>query len=497
MQATTGTRLTAAAVTAVFLALAGTAYAAVPLTRVSSDPYDNPDSQHATEVEPDTFADHGVVVATFQVGRYFNGGSTNIGFARSGDGGFTWGPPGFLPGITFTAGAATNPFERVSDPSVAYDAAHDVWLISSLPLRSDLSSPRVAISRSTDDGVTWKKPVLIPRPAGPSDLDKNWTVCDDTKKSPFYGHCYTTFDNPADDGRLLTSTSTDGGLTWSVPAPTAGNDRGIGGQPLVQPDGTVIVPVATFPNRMSAYRSTDGGATWTAATKIGTPIVHTSAGPVRGGGMLPSAEMDNAGNVFVMWSDCHFRAGCSSNDIVYKTSSDGVSWSTLTRVPIDDTSSGADHFVPGLGVARGPSSSGPTAKLALTYYFYPVADCGNIGCQLEVGFISSPDAGAHWSSPITLAGPMSLDDLPNTTLGRMVGDYISTSFVNGKATTVFPVGLPHTGAFDEAMYAPATPLTIGSVSALNTTHSSDRLTTAESASRRHGKVRRTVPRRRR
>ena len=35
---------------------AGTAQANVPLTRVSTDPFTNPTSQHATEVEPDTFA---------------------------------------------------------------------------------------------------------------------------------------------------------------------------------------------------------------------------------------------------------------------------------------------------------------------------------------------------------------------------------------------------------------------------------------------------------
>jgi hypothetical protein len=494
MQATMATRLAAMAA-AVFLALAGAAYAAVPLTRVSSDPYSDPGSQHATEVEPDTFADHGVVVATFQVGRYFDGGATNIGAVRSPNAGVSWDAPVFLPGITFTAGAATNPFERVSDPSVAYDRAHGVWLISSLPIKSDFSVPKIAVSRSTDDGVTWKKPVLIPKAAGASDLDKNWTTCDNTPSSPFYGHCYTMFDNVADSNRLLSSTSTDGGLTWSVPVPTAGGDVGIQPVPVVQPNGTVVVPVNTFPNLLSAYRSTDGGASWSAATKIATPIFHKEAGGLRSF-TGASAEADNAGNVYVTWPDCRFRAGCSANDIVYRVSSDGVSWGPVTRVPIDSTSSGADYFIQGIGVARGPGSAGSTAKLALTYYFYPVSDCGNTVCDLDVGFISSPDGGAHWSSPIQLAGPMSLDDLAQTSQGAMVGDYISTSFANGKATTVFPVGLPHTGStFDEAMYAPATPLSIGSISTLHTTHSADRVTTAGSASKRRTKARRTFPRR--
>jgi len=92
--------LGAALAVAALLVAPGAARANVALTPVSVDPFTNPTSQHATEVEPDTFAAGGTVVATFQVGRFFNGGATDIGFARSGNGGKTWGTPGFLPGMT-------------------------------------------------------------------------------------------------------------------------------------------------------------------------------------------------------------------------------------------------------------------------------------------------------------------------------------------------------------------------------------------------------------
>src|SRR5689334_2057102 len=130
-------------VVAVVVALLGAApaHANVPLTRVSSDTFTNSTSQHATEVEPDTFANGSTVVGAFQVGRFFNGGGTDIGFVRSGDGSVTWDAPGFLPGMTFSAGAATSPFQRVSDASVAYDAAHSTWLISSIPLLPSTSVP--------------------------------------------------------------------------------------------------------------------------------------------------------------------------------------------------------------------------------------------------------------------------------------------------------------------------------------------------------------------
>ncbi len=137
-----GIGVVAAIVTLMGTGLAG---ANVPLTQVSADPFTNTTSQHATELEPDTFAFGATVVATFQVGRFFNGGATDIGFARSGNGGVTWDAPGFLPGLTFTAGA-NNPFQRVSDPAVAYDARHGVWMISSIPLLPNRVVPTVFVS---------------------------------------------------------------------------------------------------------------------------------------------------------------------------------------------------------------------------------------------------------------------------------------------------------------------------------------------------------------
>ena len=62
-------------------------------------PYRDPDAQHETEVEPDSFTFGRTTVATFQVGRRFEGASTNIGFAVTTNDGLTW-RSGLLPGLT-------------------------------------------------------------------------------------------------------------------------------------------------------------------------------------------------------------------------------------------------------------------------------------------------------------------------------------------------------------------------------------------------------------
>ena len=163
------------------------------------------------------------------------------------------------------------------------------------------------------------------------------------------------------------STSTDGGVTW-LPART--NNAGIiGGQPVVQPNGTVVVPTANAnETAIGAYRSTDGGVSWSSVTTIATISHHRVAGSLREG-PLPSAEVAGDGTVYVAWSDCRFRRSCKANDIVYSNSDTGSGWSAVKRVPIDATTSGVDHFIPGLAVNA--ATSGSTTQLGLTYYYYP------------------------------------------------------------------------------------------------------------------------------
>src|SRR3989440_5040850 len=112
------------------------AYAAT--VHLSTDPFTQATckasalTNHHTEVEPDTYSNGSTIVAAFQVGRIFDGGACATGFATSTDNGATW-THGLLPGITkWTAPKGSN--DRATDPSVAFDVKHGVWLISSLTL---------------------------------------------------------------------------------------------------------------------------------------------------------------------------------------------------------------------------------------------------------------------------------------------------------------------------------------------------------------------------
>lgn len=426
------------------------------LSRLSTDTFSNPDGQHATELETSTYSFGSTMVVSFEVARGLNhGGGADIGVAITTDAGATWSSH-FLSGLTTVQGGTGL---ATGNANVTYDAAHQVWLIQTIVITD--GNGQIVVLRSAD-GANWDPNPVLVSPPDQTSPDKPWINCDNTATSPFYGHCYIQWDTGG-IGTLWFSTSTDGGLTWGPALNPGGTLVGGNGQVRVQPNGTVVVPLGTTPPEnfltgpfsISSVVSTDGGASWNA------PVTVSSAPPAhevfdfRTG--ANSSGIDGAGNVYVVWPDCSFRAGCSSNDLIFSKSSDGVTWTTPARIPIDPVTSTVDHFTP--GVAVDAATSGSAAHLTVTYYCYSQADCTDATCQLFVGFITSKDGGSTWSAAQALAGPMLITWLPETSGGRDIGDYSSAGYVNGKAFGVFAVAHANAGTqFDEAIYTTNEPL---------------------------------------
>jgi hypothetical protein len=426
------------------MAMAMNAPAQAQLVQISKDSFHNSASQHKTEVEPDSYSWGSTMVAAFQVARVEGGGGADLGFATSTDSGTTW-TYGYLPGLTVNYKNGKN--SAASDASVAYDAKHGVWLISSLPIGN--RGDNVAVSRSKD-GLKWDNPVLVDSSGGD---DKNWITCDNNAKSKFYGNCYSEWDTP----EVMMSTSTDGGLTWGTAKASADQAFGSGAEPLVQPNGQVVVPF--LGNGMMAFTSTNGGKTWNSSFTIANVNTFPGNSSLRSVSLpFPSTGIDKSGKLYVVWSDCSFRSGCSTNDLVLSTSTNGTKWTSPARIPIDALSSTVDHFIPGLAVDR--ATSGNKAHLATTYYYYPQADCDDSTCRVHVGFTTSTDGGKTWTAGKDLgAGAMQISWLPASQNGPMLADYLSSSYVNGKAFGVFMVAkAPSAGVFNEAAYTTKNPL---------------------------------------
>ena len=425
--------------------------------QLSTDTVAGGGGQHATEVEPDSFAFGNTVVATFQVGRIESGGATAIGVSTSVDRGGHW-RSGLLPGVT-TLSPQPGQDPRASDPSVAFDAVHGVWLVASLGISP--AQFELLVSRSPD-GIAWGPPVTARRGLSGS-LDKEWIACDNWASSPNHGHCYLSYLDVG-SGLIVTQTTTDGGLTWSAAAATSFvPGQGLeanGAQPLPRPDGSLVVVYElggeqgpSLSDEVLAATSTDAGATF--APSVHVSDLNSTLVPGLRAPPLPSADVAADGRLFVAWHDCLTKQPCLTNRIVVSTSSDGQTWSAPDGIA--PTTSQVTQFVPGLAVDQ--ATSGASQHLAVAYYSLPTT-CPpgpppGTGCpRVDVWLVSSANGGATWSAPQRLdAEPMQVDWLP-VAGGRFLGDYMSTSFVAGRPIPVYSLAVqPWGGKLREAIMA--------------------------------------------
>ena len=429
--------------------------------QISTDAVSGGGGQHATEVEPDSFSVGSTIVATFQVGRISTGGATAIGFATSTDGATRW-RSGLLPGVTALSPQPGGDV-RASDPSVSFDAAHDVWLVASLGLAPDHFE--FLVSRSSD-AVHWNVPVVVRRDLSGS-LDKEWIACDNWPSSPNRGRCYLSYLDVG-TGFIATQTTLDGGLTWSTPVqtsfqPATGLEPN-GAQPLPRPDGSLVVVYgvgraesddegaeaeSVSDSELFAATSTDGAASFA----ISVPVADTESAdvPELRAPPLPSADVGSDGRLFVAWQACLSEQPCAHNRIVVSTSTDGQTWTPPT--PIGAPSLVFTQFVPGIAVNQ--STSGTKAHLALAYYSAQTRCAAATACpRVDAWLVTSANGGASWTAPQKLdAVSMQVEWLPFAG-AHFLGDYISTSFVGSRAVPVYALAVaPWGGKLREAITA--------------------------------------------
>jgi RTX calcium-binding nonapeptide repeat (4 copies) len=402
--------------------------------RLSRDPFMNADSQHETEVEPDSFTYERTTVSAFQVGRRLDGAATNIGYAVTTNDGATW-TSGLLPGLTIASRPA-GPNARASDPVVAYDRAHGVWLVSTLAL--DGRTTRLTISRSTD-GSSWENALVAAEEATPQGIafDKNWIACDNTPGSAFYGRCYLTYTHSSDADMLAVTSTSDGGLAWSPPT-DIGARPAVGVFPIVRPNGDLLVIYVweARPVAIAASRSVDGGASFGSPVLIADVATPSCRIPGFRAFPLPSADVDSAGRVWATWHDCR-RPRAPANDVFVATSADGSSWTN----PVDVTA-GRDAVLPAIGI------DATTGRAAIAYH-----RVGPAGVDVEL--VESRGEPTRWDPARRLSTrSMQLAWIPDTNSGRMLGDYISVHYASGRPLVVWVLASEPVGAsFRQAVYA--------------------------------------------
>ncbi len=304
------------------------------------------------------------------------------------------------------------------------------------------------VSYSSNQGATWTPVLVAPSPGGfGSLLDKNHMWIDNSPTSPYSGYLYDAWTNfgGSNDANIEINRSSDQGLTWSTPvnissAINAGShNQGVNLQ--TGPNGEVYAIWAIYdgwPTDESAIgmaKSLNGGATWQTATRIINNIrgIRTSGiSKTMRVNSFPSMTVDisnsgNRGTLYVTWANIGTPGINTGSDIdVYlsKSTDQGLTWSTPTKVNQDAPGAGKQHYFP--WVACDPANG----NLSIVYY-----DDRNVPSnQCEVYVSNSTDGGASWEdvkvSDVSFT-PQSIPGLAD----NYFGDYLA---INANNRWVYP-----------------------------------------------------------
>jgi len=279
-----------------------------------------------------------------------------------------------------------------NDPAASYTSPNNAWCIAA---NGDLvhvvwlderdGNFEIYYKRSTDGGSSW----------GPDTRLTNNTASSDYPSVSVSGSVVHIVwrDNRDGNAEIYYNRSTDGGVSWGADTRLT-NAPAESHTPSVSLSGQVVHVVwedNRDGNREIYYkRSTDAGVSWSADTRL----TNNSAASYS-----PSASVSGS-VVHVVWYDN--RDGVNNYEIYYKRSTDaGVSWSADTRL----TNNSAASYSPSVSV------SGSVVHVV----WFDSRD-GN----LEIYYKRSTDGGVSWGADARLTNNTAVSGNPSVSVSGSV-----------------------------------------------------------------------------
>ncbi len=324
-------------------------------------------------------------------------GNDEIYYKRSADGGVSWGADTRL----------TNNSAGSYSPSVAISGTfvHVVWF----DLRD--GNYELYYKRSTDAGISWEPDRQLTN-------DPAFSVIPSVSASGTVVHVVWRDTRDGANGEIYYKRATASGLFWGADTRLTYNSA-----VSTAPSGTVSgsnVHVAWADNRDGNYeiyykRSTDGGVSWGADTRLtNNPLVSS------GSSISVSGSM-----VHVVWHD---QRNGVNGEIYYKRSTDaGISWGADTRLTNN--------------IAESNNPSVAVSALFVHVVWWDTRDSGNY----EIYYKRSTDGGVIWGSDTRLTNAPSISEDPSVCLSGSVVHLVWTDERDGNFEIYYkrdPTGNP-------------------------------------------------------
>jgi hypothetical protein len=310
-----------------------------------------------------------------------------------------------------------------TDPTVFFrrdGRAYLVWTSS-----RDFSSGGLFCAWSDDGGLTWTTPVAITPPQAHFD-DKAWLAFDATggsRDGTIYA-AWTRFGN----AEIVAARSTDGGATWgqtqiiSNGASTLNND---GAQPLVLPDGSVIIVFLhdASPGQQGSLvlaRSTDGGVSWLPNVPLFAIVQPPFTLPGENWRIFTyhSLAYDPVrGWLTVIWPDYRDGATEGINILLSRSTDQGATWTAPQRLNDDPPGQIRDQWFPALAAA-------PDGRLTALWRDRRADPANRLYHALAR---ASTDGGLTWEPGTPVSSVPSDPNLNIPPGSEGIGDYIGLS----------------------------------------------------------------------
>ena len=358
------------------------------------------------------------------------------GFYSSSNGGTTW---------SAHCMTAMSGFAGDGDPGVAYDTSGNSYITG---IQESGGVGRIVYQKSTNNGSTWSATATAVLPTFASGFtDKEWIESDHGAASPRKGALYisvTQFNSGFTQDAISVSVSTNGGSTWTTkqvdPTQNLNSQVDQFSDLAVASDGTVYVTWMRCPPtgptgdcggttaKMLISKSTDGGATWSAATQITTAaLAPDSCGAFYGCvpgtservSNIPVVDVDQStGALYVAYYD---YTGGTMHVRVRKSTNGGATWGTAKTIfGANSTHQQWLHWL----------SVGPSGQVGVSTNFITT------GTQYIAKAAFSTDGGATYTKRKTSTA------VSNTTSdgfgGGFIGDYTGNIWTGGTLHQSWP-----------------------------------------------------------
>ncbi len=304
------------------------------------------------------------------------------------------------PAIVFAADGAWDPAVNIESTSTGTlgspQIANDGTSLVAVWVSNSAGGIVIKSSRSIDNGLNWSTPIEIS-----SNTETAFAPRLQTDGDHFFA-AWGSYDSGLGIQRILFSTSSDGGATWSAPieVPSSVGLFTNPGMAVKNHTVTVVWSANVSPAiYIMASTSIDDGATWSSGTVIGVSVSNSTQPQV----------VDDGDTITATW----FQTNGSDNLIQVASSTDnGATWNTPTTF----SETGSSTF-PTLTAGGGVTTVAWSRSLAGSNW---------------IESASSSDQGSTWSAPVNVSDTSQWGYLP---LAATDGSTITEVWSSNNGTT--------------------------------------------------------------